>query len=49
MLFTPGGLAVTQFQVELSGHLIALHPAAVIYRGVVATSIVAEKRGGGGG
>ena len=41
MLFAPGGLAVTQFQVELSGNLVALvNPAAVIYRGVAPTSIV---------
>ena len=41
MIFAPGGLAITQFQVELSGNLVALtNPAAVIYRGIVATSIV---------
>jgi len=42
MLIRTGTVARVEFQSELSGQLVALvDPAAIIYRGVIATSLVA--------
>jgi len=42
MLIRAGTVARVEFQSELSGQLVALtNPAAIIYRGVIATSLVA--------